>query len=108
MQNKSRQENHKTVDPVLEFNFAYLLFLGTTVVIFTPDAQKTKCPVLTSLSTVAELAPSIPVTGKATWVQCSSSSLAGSILKRYCCLKVYSVLKYHFVVSKALMNTGSS
>lgn len=55
MQNKSRQENHKTVDPVLEFNFAYLLFLGTAVVIFIPGAQKTKCPVLTSLSAVTGL-----------------------------------------------------
>lgn len=47
MQKRARQENYKTVDPVHEFNFAYLLFLGTTVVIFTPDAQKTNCPFLT-------------------------------------------------------------
>jgi len=66
MQKTARQENYKMVDPVHEFKFAYLLFLGSTVAIVTSAAQKTNCPFLTSLSAVAELSPYVPVTGKAT------------------------------------------
>lgn len=55
MQKRTRQGNYKTADPVYEFNFACILFLALTVVIFTPDAQKMNCPFVTSCQLLLDL-----------------------------------------------------